>query len=241
VSALAHQFESAGIASTVIALVRQQVEATRPPRALMVPFQLGRPLGEPNDVEFQHRVLGAALGLLTRTDGPVILEEFPDDPPGWFDRPDWRPSVTLSPPVEATAPATELLAAFARELDQVQPAWQRFLDRFGRTTVGLSGVETHDWPAFAAASLAGELPLTALHPTPSYALRFVADDIKACFAEAAQADGPPPSARQIDRWFWRDTAAGQLLIALRTASQHSTNTGVRTVGGRFLVPAPFVP
>ena len=240
-SALAHVFESAGIATTVIALVRQQVEATRPPRALMVPFQLGRPLGEPNDAEFQHRVLGAALALLTRTDGPVILEEFPDDPPGWSDRSGWSPSVALPQTVGATAPATLLLAAFTRELDHVRPAWRRFVDRFGRTTVGLSGLEIHDWPAFAAASLAGELPLAPLHPTPSYALRFFADDVKAYFAEAAQADGPPPAARQIDWWFWRDTAAGQLLIALRTASQLSANAGVRIVGGRFLVPAPYVP
>ena len=32
----------------------------------------------------------AALGLLERTDGPVILEDFTEDPPGWRDTPGWR-------------------------------------------------------------------------------------------------------------------------------------------------------
>jgi len=41
---------------------------------LMLPFMLGRPLGEPNDAMFQRRVLLQALRLLERDDGPVILE-----------------------------------------------------------------------------------------------------------------------------------------------------------------------
>ena len=39
--------EERGLPTTVIALVLPQVEKTRPPRALMTPFMLGRPLGEP--------------------------------------------------------------------------------------------------------------------------------------------------------------------------------------------------
>ena len=83
---MAHMLEERGLATTVIASVLPQVEKTRPPRAMFVPFMLGRPLGEPNDPAFQRRVLLQALGLLERSDGPVILEQFPDDNPGWFDR-----------------------------------------------------------------------------------------------------------------------------------------------------------
>jgi len=56
-----------------------------------------------------------------------------------------------------------------------------------------------------------------------------------------QADGGPPSARQIDGWFWRETIAGRLLIALRKTAMGSDNNALKTVGGRFFVPAPFVP
>ena len=52
-SALAHMIEARGIATVVIGLVRPHLETIRPPRALFVPFELGRPLGAPEDAAFQ--------------------------------------------------------------------------------------------------------------------------------------------------------------------------------------------
>lgn len=232
--------EERGLPTTVIALVLPQVEKTRPPRAVMVPFMLGRPLGEPNDAGFQRRVLEQALGLLVRTDGPVILEHFPDDNLSRFDRPGWEPAMALPSPAELLAPA-EWEAALRAELALVQPAWERFRLRFGRTTVGLAGQPPDAWPSFATAFLAGELPRVRLHETPALALRFLADDLKALYSEAVQADGMPPSARQIDTWFWRRTAAGRLLIVLRALAMRSENNALKTVGGRFFVPVPYLP
>ena len=253
-SALAHLLEERGLPTTVLALVLPQVENTRPPRALFLPFLLGRPLGEPNDPAFQRRVLLQALRLLERTDGKVILEHFAHDPPSWFDRTDWQPAVRLERPASPTnapasptnAPASptnaaEWEAAFRLELALVLPAWERFKARFGRTTIGLAGQDPNAWPAFAASFLNGELPVAPLHDTPALALRFLADDIKALYGEAVQADGEPPSARQIDAWFWRETTAGQLLLALRAMAMESPNKALKTVGGRFFVPAPYVP
>src|SRR5215469_14666613 len=82
--------EERGFSTVAIASVRAQAEKTRPPRALWTTPQLGRPLGEPRDPAFQRRVVMAALSLLQRTDGPVILEDFIEDPPGWKDTPGWR-------------------------------------------------------------------------------------------------------------------------------------------------------
>lgn len=62
-SALGHYLEEEGIATVVIALIRPQAENTRPPRALWVPFELGRPIGPPGDAAFQKRVILAALGI----------------------------------------------------------------------------------------------------------------------------------------------------------------------------------
>ena len=232
--------EDRGLPTTVLALVLPQVEKTRPPRAVFVPFMLGRPLGEPNDPAFQIRVLMQALALLERTDGPVILESFPDDNPSWFDRPDWQPAMAL--PVPAIAQTSgEWQAALQAEMASVLPAWERFKARFGRTTVGLAGQPPLAWPEFAASFLDGALPVVALHDTPALALRFLADDLKALYGEAAQADGGPPAARQIDGWFWRETVAGQLLIVLRRTAMASPNNALKTVGGRFFVPTPYVP
>jgi hypothetical protein len=237
---MAHMLEERGLPTTVLALVLPQVEKTRPPRALMLPFMLGRPLGEPNDVPFQRRVLLQALHLLERSEGPVLLEQFPDDNPSWFDRPDWVPAVALPTP-DALLGAAAWEIAFRSELEAVLPVWERFKARFHRTTVGLAGQPPEAWPAFATSFLDGALPTVSLHDTPALALRFLADDLKALYGEAVQADGAPPSARQIDRWFWRQTVAGQLLIALRNAALISENNALKTVGGRFFVPVPYLP
>jgi hypothetical protein len=237
---MAHMLEERGLPTTALALVLPQVERTRPPRAVWTPFMLGRPFGEPNDPAFQRRVLMQALNLLERTDGPVILEHFPDDNPSWFDRPDWEPAVSLTVPGTPDT-ASEWEDALRAEMAAVLPVWERFKIRFGRTTVGLSGQPPEAWPAFAAAFLNGGLPMVPAHDTPALALRFLADDLKALYCEAVQADGGPPSARQIDGWFWRETVAAQLLIALRTVSLVSENNALKTVGGRFFVPAPFLP
>jgi hypothetical protein len=237
---MAHMLEERGLPTTVLALVLPQVEKTRPPRAVMTPFILGRPFGEPNDPAFQRRVLTQALNLLERTDGPVILEHFPDDNPSWSDRTDWIPAVALPLPGMPETPK-EWEDALRAELVAVLPVWERFRTRFGRTTVGLSGQPPEAWPAFAAAFLDGGLPTVPAHDTPALALRFLADDLKALYCEAVQADGGPPAARQIDGWFWGETIAARLLIALRKTAMGSDNNALKTVGGRFFVPSPFVP
>ncbi len=45
--ALGHFLERQGIPTTGISLVREHTEVVRPPRALWVTFELGRPLGRP--------------------------------------------------------------------------------------------------------------------------------------------------------------------------------------------------
>jgi hypothetical protein len=63
VSALGHYLEEEGIPTVTISLIRTQTENTKPPRALWVPFELGRPLGPPSDPAFQKGVILAALRL----------------------------------------------------------------------------------------------------------------------------------------------------------------------------------
>jgi hypothetical protein len=228
--------EERGVSTVAIASVRAQAEKTKPPRALWTTSQLGRPLGEPGDAAFQRRVLLAALNLLERTDGPVILEDFNEDPPGWQDAPNWR-----APPLPDVNDRLEAPDAWATavgaELAALLPLWRTAQTRFGRTTVGLSFQAPTAWPGFATRFLAGELPAVPELDTPALALRMLSDDIKALYGEAAQAEGPAPSARQIDLWFWRQTVAGRLLITLRTAAIASENNALKTVGGRFFVPA----
>lgn len=69
------EIERLGISTVSISLLREVTDIIRPPRALFMPYPLGYPLGAANDSTLQHRVIKAALSLLTRTDVPVF-EEF---------------------------------------------------------------------------------------------------------------------------------------------------------------------
>ena len=77
---LAHYLEEEGISTTHISLIREHTERIKPPRALWVPFELGRPLGVPGDAAWQTRVLRAVLELLEASSAPVLVD-FPDEAP----------------------------------------------------------------------------------------------------------------------------------------------------------------
>jgi hypothetical protein len=237
VCALGHKLEEKGFSTVALAGVRAQAEKTRPPRALWTAGQLGRPVGEPENPAFQLRVIRAALALLERQDGPVILEDFPDDPPSLTDNPGWTAPGT-EPSIGRTA--AEWQSAFAAELARMLPAWHAAQARFGRTSIGLSFQPPEAWPSFAAEVLNRGLPTVPQLDTTALSVRFLCDDIKALYGEAAQAVGPQPSAKQVDTWFWRHTVAGAMLQALRGVAMESENNALKTVGGRFFVPAPWL-
>ncbi|MEC7303801.1 MAG: selenoprotein B, partial [Pseudomonadota bacterium] len=80
-SALGHYLEAEGLPTTQISLVRMHTEVIQPPRALWVPFELGRPFGTRCEAAFQRRVISAALALFESESGPV-MKDFPEDAPG---------------------------------------------------------------------------------------------------------------------------------------------------------------
>jgi hypothetical protein len=235
VSALGHYLEEEGIATVAISLIRPQTENTKPPRALWVPFELGRPFGPPSDAAFQRRVMLAALRLLERANGPVLIEDFPEDDPRARPDPGWW----LPPPVPMAGPP--LAGRLADEIDALQGAHARWMARRGRTTVGLSGLDMPEIARYVGAWLSGTAPAS---PRESYssilALRFAVDDLKAYYLEAAACDRAP-SSRQLGDWLWNDTAAGAAVIALRALGLASDDDRLKAVLGNFMVPAVRVP
>jgi hypothetical protein len=153
VSALGHYLEEEGIATVAISLIRPQTENTKPPRALWVPFELGRPFGPPSDGTFQKRVILAALQLLEREDGPVLIEDFPDDDPRAQPDPAWRaPSI---PAAVAASSADSLAARLEAEIPLLRGAYQRWVAQHGRTTVGLGGLPISECSRYVADWLRG--------------------------------------------------------------------------------------
>jgi hypothetical protein len=233
VSALGHYLEEEGIAAVAIALIRPQAEKTRPPRALWVPFELGRPIGPPNDPAFQKRVILTALGMLVEGGGPVRIADFPDDDPREAPDPDWRPPI---PRAEQHGP--EALEAELRAL--ARPYAEGCVAR-ERSTVGLSGLAPAACGEYAAAWLRGERPASPIADmSPPLALRFAIDDLKAFALEAALMPGSHPSSRQLGDWLWNETALGAAIQALRRDFLASGDDRLKTIAF-FLVPALRIP
>jgi hypothetical protein len=225
VSALAVYLEEQGIATTVIGLIRLHLEKIRPPRALWVPFELGRPMGPPNYPEFQTQVLLTALQLLEApaSSGPVILSDFADDEPGQEADPHWREPVLKA-------------HSLADEVTQLQPLYRAAQEKFGRTTVGISGIPVEQ-AAHYLLRFDGDDPLPSPHADMSELalLRFACDDIKAFYLEAASAAGDRPNSRQLEDWFWKRSVAAQTIRALREFCLASADDKRKLVGNS-LVP-----
>jgi len=238
VSALGHYLEEAGIASVAIALIRPQAERTKPPRALWVPFELGRPIGPPSDAAFQRRVILAALGLLGASKAQSLIGDFPEDDPREVDDPAWRGPESLHPnPPALAGEGADLAEALEAELRALAPAYAESCMRRERSTVGLLGIAPAACGEFMAAWLRGEGPESPVAGmSPLLALRFAADDLKAFALEAALAGGGKPSSKQLGDWLWGGTALGVALDTIRRRLSAGDDERGKVVAP-FFVPA----
>ena len=217
-SVLAHVFESAGIATVVLASMRPVVERMHPPRALYCEFPLGRPLGIPGDAGFQHRVLAAAFALLYSPPEQVpVLADFAE-----LVESDEQPvSCTLPARFDPTLPAC------VDEARGLRNAYDRSVAKRGRTDVGrVVGPDAipevlatlhriasgEDWTMVA---IPGKNTIAVMH------------DVRAYYEEAALELVGTAGARSLEAWFFESTEAGRTALAARQA--------IKDAGGPFPV------
>ena len=245
-SGLAHYFEAAGLPTTLISLVREHTVAMHPPRALWVPFELGRPFGAPNQPQFQLDVLRSALALLERTDGGPVLEDYPHDAPEVSDQEasGWACPIPLAPPEPAGNETERLIQRLSSELGQLRPWFEEGRRERGRTTFGTSGFapEQVDQLAELFARLAmGEDPQPpegGSQPWPAL-VRFIADDLKAFYSEAVTSQpGSNPSGDEIGRWLHADTVFGDVLLRMTDRYREADEQRAQRLQGQ-LVPVRF--
>lgn len=206
---LARVFEEAGIATVGLSIVRGQAEAIKAPRFLHCEFPLGRPLGKPNDVEFQTDVIREAFKLLSRDDVPVledysvVIEDQTESPLACTLPPRHNPD--LHPAVD------EALA--------LRPAYNRAVEAAGgRTAFGRSGslevlgelieklVKVADGASLADAGFDAD------------SVRAAGQDVRAYYEEAGLAlSDHVPAARQLESWFYTDTETGPIIRAASKA------------------------
>jgi D-proline reductase (dithiol) PrdB len=209
VCVLAHVLEAHGIATVALVSVERLAERMRPPRALYCEFPLGRPLGRPEDVQYQHDVLRAAFALLTAPAGPVLTT--------WPEaiRRDARPlACALPESTDRTVPAA------VAEVRGLRSAYDTYRRTHGRTSVGLGvepdGVEADGVEAAAAGfvRISGGTPWReAGLPANPVACAL---DLRTYYEESALAliDGVP-RAGAAEAWFYGATATGAALRAAR--------------------------
>lgn len=238
---LGHILESEGIPTTQISLVREHTEQIRPPRALWVPFELGRPFGAPQEAAFQTRVLRDALTLLEHT-GSAVLRDFPEDAPdtvateeddGW-----------ACPLAFPDAPTERSLGqAFIAEIEAMR-AWHETATRDrGHSTYGISGLSVEEASAFLVQALEGPCdPPKGSDPSFAGMIKLATEDVKALYLEAASAQPSRrrANARELADWFWGETQAGRVQLELRNVFATSEDPAIKLLAQVLIVPGEQV-
>ncbi|MEE9414704.1 MAG: hypothetical protein V3V01_05415 [Acidimicrobiales bacterium] len=206
-STLAHVFEEAGLATVVLASMRDVAERMAPPRALFGDFPLGRPLGHPLDIDFQRGVLDQAFATLTATSGPVLVDHpvvivADEQPlacvlPARFD-PDVAPAVDE---------ARGLRKAYNRSFEKRGTSVGRSFDADGVPDALAAFVAIAKGADWTEAGIPGKNSIAAAH------------DIRSYYEEAALelVEGSPPGGRQAEAWYFERTEAGKTMLAARKA------------------------
>jgi len=235
---LSHFLEEAGVPTAGISLVRPHTEVIKPPRALWVPFELGHPLGPPDNTAFQRKVLLALLKLFAAPQGPV-LEDFPEDEPESDDVAVLACPVDFSRSIKAAADTDELLAAFRREITAMRPWYDMGLNQRKRTTVGVSGIKLEDLGDFIYAFVKGEPPQNPRSDILiASTLKFAVEDLKAYYIEGitAQPGQTNASSKTLQGWFWNETACGKVFLSLKKVCEASSDELMKIIGAHFIVP-----
>ena len=201
------------MATTSISLIREQTERLRPPRALWVPFALGRPLGSAADPEFQKDVMRAAFDLLSTATEPTIAD-YPVDAPDEAGPGQWACPLNLGPIVDDSLEG-RLLAEVAR----LGPWAAETRAARGRTLFGVSGATGVDDVVRALAATADDV---ATPPPGDWAfdmpllIRHLADDLRTFYHEAiaAQPGSLAPNHDALNEWIFGGTALGDTLQAV---------------------------
>jgi hypothetical protein len=243
VGVLGHFIEEEGLPTAGISLIRIHTEIIKPPRALWVPFELGRPLGPPDNTAFQRRVLLALMSLFEVPDGPR-LEDFPEDEPETESE-----TTVLACPVDFTQTAVEpgeidpLKAAFRREITAMRTWYDMATAKRQRTTVGVSGIDLEELGDFIYAFVEATGPDNPRDDIPlAYTLKFAVEDLQSYYIEGvtAQPGQEGVSGKILKDWFWSETVAGKVLLALKKVCEASEDEGMSQMGAHFLIPMEVV-
>ena len=237
---LAHILEDEGIPTTQISLIRTHTEKIKPPRALAVPFELGRPLGAPNEPDFQRRVLHDCLELLERPSGPV-LKDFPDVPPGEDEEEahGWACPVNFAPPIDDVSDADLVYQALVQEVNLLRPWYEEAQKNYKRSAFGISGNTPEEIARFLADFVIDPEGTAPPVEGESIGVGFkrMADDLRYFYTEASIAR-PDQRTRDLDvaNWLWGETTLGKVLVLIRNYAMETEEPSMKALAVTAMVP-----
>ena len=212
----------------------------RPPRALWVPFALGRPLGSAGNPDFQKGVIRSALALTESATKPTI-EDYPIEAPE-----ETGPGLWACPVNFPSAQDDSLTARLIGEIRRLAPWASETRRERGRTLFGASGAapDQYELVAEAFASIAESGDVTT---PPDFGVewsfdmpllvRHMADDLRTFYHEAIAAQPGPgaPNHAALSEWIFGGTALGEAMLSIAEHLSERDETRFYMVRG-FMIP-----
>jgi hypothetical protein len=125
----------------------------------------------------------------------------------------------------------------SEELRRLEPWYELSVERRGRTTVGASGLDAGGAARLVARFLdEGIEPQTSASTSRARALKLAVEDLRAYYMEAVTAQPGDHPAEAVNRWFWEETAAGEMMLALSRALETDPDPEARGFARAALVP-----
>ena len=236
---LAHILESHSFSTVLVGFVREHIEIIKPPRALWLNFPMGRPMGKPNDPDYQKKIIRSAFELLEKKAGPV-LEDFPDIIPVKDGRMGYALPVDLVMKVSEIGDVDILLSEAQLEISSMYQDYLLAKKFRGRTTVGASEMEIKELAPFVASFVKGEKPnnpgkgVTAIPQ-----LKLVVEDLNAYYTETRMHRDDIDDFEVLGKWFWEESKVGKLILALEAVSLESNDKVLRQIVNMSLITPRF--
>lgn len=203
--------------------IKEQLYGTAPPRGLFCDFPLGRPLGKPEDADYQHSVIEHALRLLEAKEPTIedFQDRIEDDTSDLL-------MCTLPPRYDPNAhPAID-------EARGLRGAYDRAIKNYGNRAGAVRHVDADAIPsaieAFIRVSEGVPWKEAGIPGIPARA----SQDIRGYYEMAAmEIAGHTPAAWAGYRWFRDQTKTGEVI---KQAQQAIKASGAKQPIWQFLLP-----
>ena len=186
-------------------------------------------------------MLLAALRLLDAPEGPLLVdfpEEAPEDAAGGDKGLEgWSCPVSFAPELREETDLERLRSAFKQEIAELRPWYDLTLERQDRTSLVEFGPESAQ--ELLGSFAGGEIPVIPNENLSlATALRLAAQDLKSFYFEAAIArpGSASPTSGEFKEWFWKETAGGRILKAVKERCLIETDDSLRKTGASLLIP-----